>query len=226
MSGDRVCVTNDVASLRSCTNEDGTPRRAVAGYLCAMHLTKLDAALTDADPLVRHMLEDGGNGIRDTNVGGGTRSHESSIPIPESRLLSSWIVAAMSNAIAVLAGNTTVDLTYLDHRGSLPAGAETISLASEVAHLQTCRDELIGTPLGAEAAVRLTRVVQSAYIRFPLVETRRRIVGVRCRQCGLDTLDWRPPLMYRGDVVIRCENCGNEEPQSWLEQYAAIVEFR
>lgn len=226
MSGERVCITNDVDGLSSCTHDDGTPRLAFRGYLCRVHLEKLDTALVDVDPLVSHMLEDGGNGIRDTNIGGGTRSHESTVPIPESRLLASWIVAAMSNAIAVLAGNTSIDLTYLDHRGSLPPGATSISLASEVAHLERCRDELIGTPRGAEAAVRFTRVVQSAYRRFPLVETRRRVLGVRCQACGLDTLDWRPPLMVRDDVTIECASCGNTESQSWLEQYAAIVEFR
>lgn len=249
------CITNDVPDLRSCTIKgvhrswcDGyarrwdrergrvvidvehecpgcEPRPAEAGRLCYDHLAKLDDGLHTAPALVSFMLEDGSNGVRDTNTGGGGGSHESAWTLSESRIHASWVIAAMTNTNDVLAGRPDVDLTFLDHRGGLTPGAQTADLTFAASHLMAERDELISSPRGAEAAVRLTQVIGAAYRRFPLEETERKIVGIRCESCRQARLRWRPPLMYRDDVVIRCDACGHTERQEWLEQYTAIMQL-
>lgn len=252
MSGDRACVTNLVPGLRPCTVRgehqqwcDGharrwdpkagrtvildaecsgcLPRPAELGYLCLSHLMKLDAALDSSADLVAFMLLDGSNGIRDTNAGGSAGGHESAWTLTESRVYASWVVAAFSNTTAVLDGDDDVDITSLDHRNGLAAGAQTADLRYVVGHVQAERDNLIDTVRGSEAAVRLTDVVHRAYARFPLEETERRVTGVRCPQCSQARLTRRPPLMFRDDIVITCEACGHTEPPEWLEQYAGLM---
>lgn len=251
MSGDRVCVTNTMDDIRSCTIRgehlsrcDGyarrwdrqigravildsectgcLPRPAEVGYLCYDHLVRLDSALDVAADLVGFMLLDGTNGIRDTN-GGGSGGYESSWTLTESRVHASWVVAAFSNTTAVLDDDADIDLRFLDHRHGLAPGARSADLRLVVGHIQAERDTLIGTLRGAEAAVRLTDVVHRAYVRFPLEETERRITGVRCPKCGQARFVRRPPLMFRDDVEIRCEGCGHTERQEFLEQYAGIM---
>lgn len=279
MSGARVCVTNTIADLRSCTvggehlshcdgharrydREAGRtvitdqpcrgclPRPAEVGHLCFDHVTKLDAALAEVTELVRFAWEDGSNGIRDTNTGGSAGGASPNWTIPESRLMAGWIAAAMTNAIDVLDrrdldvfrtiacsdGTTrrylvregkTIDLTYLDEANRLPLGASARTVGHVVEQLRirldAGRDELISTPRGAEAAIRMTMVVQAAYAKFPLEETEHRVAGVRCPQCKEPRLVWKPPLMHRGDVVIRCDACGHRERQEWLEQYSSVL---
>lgn len=249
------CITNDVPDMRSCTVKDVhrqwcdgyarswnrdtgqlevrydrqcrgcEPRRAEVGRLCYDHIVKLDEALRDVTPLVTFMLEDGSNGIRDTNGEGGTSSHESSWTLSESRIQVSWIIAAATNAIDVLAGDVEgIDLSFLEHRAGLAPGQRTADLTYASTYLSANRDDLIATPRGAEAAVRFADVVQRAYARFPLVETRHRIAGIRCEQCRQAQLEWRPPLMFRDDVVIECASCGWTERQEWLEQYRSIMQ--
>lgn len=249
------CITNDVPGMRPCTVKgrhrqwcDGyarrwnpkrrrieidvdrectgcEPRPAEVGRLCYDHLVKFDDALDTVTELVAFMLEDGSNGVRDTNTGGGTSSHESSWTIPESRVHASWVIAAMTNTVDVLAGRADVDLTFLDHRHGLTPGAQTADLTYATTHLQANRDELIADPRGAEAAVHLTRVIGAAARRFPLVEAEHRIAGVRCDKCRRALLMWKPPIMQRGDVEIRCDGCGWTERQEWLEQYASIMQM-
>jgi hypothetical protein len=253
MSGERVCVTNLVPGMRPCTvrgehrqhcdgharrydTRAGTtvtldadcpgclPRPAEVGYVCLSHLMKLDAALDCAADLVAFMLLDGSNGIRDTNSGGSAGGHESAWTLTESRVHASWVIAAFTNTTRVLDGDDDgLNLEFLDHRGGLTPGATAADLRFVVGHVQAERDTLIGTIRGAEAAVRLTDVVHRAYARFPLEETERRVVGVRCPQCGQARLTRRPPLMFRDDILVTCDACGHTEPPEWLEQYAGLM---
>lgn len=260
MTGVRVCATNLVPDLRSCTvrgahtdactgrarrwNPDTgrieqtdavctgcVPREAEPGtWMCYSHLTKFDHALDDVVELVRLMWTENSNGIRDTNEGGGGGSSAPAWTMLESRTMSSWIIASARNALDVLYGVPDVNLTYLDGRRGIPTDATARTVHRKVwrlaEELRTRRDDLIGTVRGAEAAIRFTAVVQAAYRKFPLVEAEHRIVGIRCPVCQEARLVWTPPLMQRGDVVIRCEECGNTEPQSWIEQYSAIAQMR
>lgn len=246
MTERHACITNLMPDVRSCTvlgehrtwcdgfARDRTgrildtecrgcvPRPAEFGHLCYSHIVRLDAALDVAPRLVGFMLEDGTNGIRDTNGGGGG-GYESQWTLTESRVHASWVIAAFTNTTAVLDGDADVDLTFLDHRGGLTPGARSADLRYVVGHVQAERDALITTVKGAEAAVRLTDVVHRAYVRFPLEETERRIAGIRCPKCAQARLLRRPPLMFRDDVVITCAGCGHTESQEWLEQYAGVM---
>lgn len=133
MSGHRVCITNSIPDLRSCTVRgehlshcDGhgrrydagagrtvitddectgcVPRPAEVGQLCYDHVTKLDAALSAVTELTTFLWEDRSNGIRDTNSGGGASAGGPRWPLAESRLRAQWIAATMSNAAAILDG--------------------------------------------------------------------------------------------------------------------------
>jgi hypothetical protein len=206
------------------------PRPAEAGYLCYSHLAKFQAALDSAPGMVAIMWEDRTNGIRDANSGGGGHAGPS-WPLVESRILAGWIVAALNNAEKVLNDehDDTVDLRVVDDR-SLPSSS-TVAEARRYARagasrLDLFRDDLLGSKRGSEAAVRLTAFVADAYRRFPTTERARRVAGIRCPACQQAQLVWTPPLMHRGDVVIRCANCRHEEPQEWLEQYAAVLQLR
>jgi hypothetical protein len=245
----RHCITNSMPTVRSCTvagehraHCDGharavdaetgrttiltkactgcLPRPAHRGYLCYDHITKLDYALDDVVELVAFMRLEQSNGIRDTNDGGGGSAGPSWV-LPESRIMTQWVNASMANAMAVLRGSTEVDFTYLDGQGHLYGDVNERRNA-----LQVGLDDLIGTPLGAEAAVHMTRSIQRAYSKFPLVETEHNIVGIRCPNCSQARLKWIPPLMHKGDVVIRCAGCQHIERQQWLEQYASVMQLR
>jgi Zn ribbon nucleic-acid-binding protein len=255
VTGARVCVTNTLPDVRSCTiagehlaSCDGrgrrydptthlsvpttsactgcVPRPAKAGYLCESCLSKLTAAIAEVHQLVAFMWEDASNGIRDTNSGGGTGGAVASWPLTEARVYVAWIIAAMRNASAVLDGRTDLDLTYLDgpRRADPTVVDGTIPGLRHV--LDVGRDDLIATEYGAEVAVRMTRVIQAAYVKFPLEERERHIAGIRCPSCSRSELMWSPPLYFRGDVLIRCSACGHTEPQSYLEQYAAVLQSR
>lgn len=205
------------------------PRPAERGHLCYDHTVKLDAALVDVQELVVFMWHDGGNGIRDTNDGGhGTT--KPSWPLTEARIMVSWITASMRNAVAVLDGRRDIDLTYLDGRQGIARDGEAWAVDSTVPGLRDRLtyglDTLIGTRYGAEAAIRMTRTIQRAYSKFPLVETEHRIVGIRCANCSQARLVWAPPLMHKGDVTIRCEACQHIERQEWLEQYRSLLQLR
>lgn len=229
------------------------PRPAEVGYLCYDHVVKLDAALREVDELVAFMIEDASNGVRDANSGGGTASSGPRWPLSEARIRSQWIAAALRNAVDVLNGRDqdewwtitcsdgtrrrflarearAIDLTELDRARLIPLEAtpeEAAAIVRDLADwLAVDRDKLAAIPFGAEAAVRAVAVIQAGYATFPLVEAEHRIVGIRCPNCQQPQLVWTPPLMQRGDVVIRCGACGHREPQSWLEQYAAIMQLR
>jgi len=253
VTGGRVCVTNTLPDLPACTIPgshrvtcDGfarkwdvdtnqvvvttrpckgcAPRPAVAGYLCESCLTKLDAALDNVHELVAFMWQDNSNGVRDANEGGGRTGVTPNWTLNESRVMVAWVIASMRNAAAVLDGRDDIDLTYLDGPRLADPGQVDGTIPGLRLRLHVGRDDLISTPYGAEAAVRMTKTIQRAYAKFPLQERQRRIAGVRCPACSRSALVWSPPLYFRGDVVITCTNCGHTEPQSFLERYAEIMQ--
>jgi hypothetical protein len=206
------------------------PRPAEVGRLCYDHLAKLEQAFSDVHELVWHLWTEPSNGVRDVNdrVSGGAGP---SWPIPDSRVHASWIVASMRNAVEVLLHEAddqpTIDLRRIDaSRGLSPstsnAAAGTL-LRQLRAAMEVDRDVLIGRARGAEAAVRFVQTVQAALWKFPLVERKHRVVGLRCPECSLTRMMWTPPLMHQGDVVIVCDNCKATRPQKWLERYAEVV---
>jgi hypothetical protein len=205
------------------------PREAEVGYLCYSHVAKFTNALDVAPTLVETMWNDRTNGVRDTNEGGGGGAAGPRWPLIESRILSWRIIASLLNAERVLNGDDTVDLRLIDTK-ALPADASTREArryaTAGAARLDLHRDDLLSTKRGSEAAVRFQTIVQGAYTKFPQVESSHRIAGIRCPKCHRSELVWRPPLMHRGDVVIKCDHCMHEEPQEWLEQYAAVLQLR
>jgi Zn ribbon nucleic-acid-binding protein len=273
MSGARECITNTIPDVPSCVVHgahrsycDGFARRydvearrtvitdrpcrgcvpapAEVGHLCYSCLTKLDAALTDVDEVTTFMWEDGSNGVRDSNDGGSS-GVTPNWTMTESRVMVSWIVAAMRNALALIdhldedaywtvtctdgtsrrwlaRAARVIDLTYLDGAGTVNRAVVTRGIPAVRQRIEVGRDDLIATPFGAEAAVRMTKTIQRAYAKFPLVEPRRRIAGIRCPNCSRSRLMWSPPLMFRGDVTVTCDECGHVEPQSYLERFAEV----
>lgn len=160
----RVCVTNLVPDLRSCTVHgqhlahcDGharrwnarterldildsecrgcVPRPAEAGYLCYDHLVKFDNAVEEATELVAFIWEDGGNGVRDANDGGSAGAGPR-WPLTEARIRAEWIAAALDNTARTY-WLDDVDLTYLDARNLIPTGSTAAYAAAVVRELAT-----------------------------------------------------------------------------------------
>ncbi|MBF4578942.1 hypothetical protein [Frigoribacterium sp. VKM Ac-2530] len=71
-------------------------------------------------------------------------------------------------------------------------------------------DAWVSRPEGAEEAVRFTRAVRGALRSFPTTEDPHRVPRVRCPQCELLSLMWRPPVLAGDSVRIDCRNpeCG------------------
>jgi Zn ribbon nucleic-acid-binding protein len=209
------------AECRGCV-----PRPAHVGRLCFDHVMKLDAALEHVVEIVAFMWADRTNGVRDTNGGGGGLPSQR-WPLLESSTLASWVVASMLNAWRVVFEDTELDLHFVDGRASIAPDATFGPLVARVRSLQTLldgdRDAIAADRRGAEGLVRFTRYVQQAYAKFPIDEREHSIVGVRCPACQQARLIWRPPLMFRGDVVVECDACGHTETQAYLEQYVAIL---
>lgn len=70
-----------------------------------------------------------------------------------------------------------------------------------------CRlQRLYETPRVARALLRLVDAVVATLRRFPLEERAHRVEHVRCRKCGMLTLEWRPPLDFDRPVTVTCVN--------------------
>ena len=61
-------------------------------------------------------------------------------------------------------------------------------------------------PIAARRLVGLCSRVSNALQRFPLEMRAHLVEHVKCRRCGLVTLEWRPPLDYFDAITVLCTN--------------------
>lgn len=214
------------------------PRPAEHGLVCSAHFSKIENALEYLDgnrllvDLVTHLwsIESGGTAPESEGSSGSLSSTR--WPLAESRIIASQIVAEMISVVVAHASDwgkpePRFHLAMSVFEGiHSAASVETVAFVVRplVDYLEEIVLEAIGKRHGAKRVVSLVDTVQGALRRFPLVETKPRMVpGVRCPKCRRIGMLWQPPLYQDDDVVIRCGKCGNEESQEWLESYVANV---
>lgn len=84
--------------------------------------------------------------------------------------------------------------------------------------------DIVTSPDGARAAVELYREVQRVQRKWPAVDRAHRVPYVKCRACKKLGLVYKPPLEYRGDIVVQCRFCHAVEPYELMLLDAMVLE--
>lgn len=237
--GDDGRILRDAAgrALREYVECTGCmPRPASTGQLCEAHQLKVEQALEyDADQrlvlvdLVTHMwsIESGGVADDNTKVSGAFGSQWT---LSESHILANAIYQELASTAVAIAIDERIPEPRFSPAASILDGFA-IDLDVDIVGI-LIRDlvEWIAAHTAAakhrhtaERMVRLVNITQAALMKFPLVDVEHRVPFVRCPNCARMTMVWRPPLMAFDDVLVKCERCGHEEDQAWLESYIAAV---
>lgn len=84
--------------------------------------------------------------------------------------------------------------------------------------------EWVNDEQGARDALRFARAAERAYRNHETRERPHRIPTVRCPRCSQKTLVWLPPVFFRSEVSVSCQNdaCGHDLTQTALEAIADI----
>lgn len=82
----------------------------------------------------------------------------------------------------------------------------------------------VSTASGARDAIQFARAAERAYRDHEVRERPHKIPTVRCPHCGQKTLVWLPPVFFRSEVTVTCQNdtCGRDLTQSAFEVIADI----
>lgn len=216
------------------------PRPAELGMLCDSHLVKMRQLFArDADEghgltmvdLVTHLWSIESAGVRDDNAGGSAGKPGSRWTLSESHIMANAIYSDAAAAAVSFAVDLRIDEPEFSAAASILSGF-VIDLDVDIvgvliddlfAWLHEHAEKAITHPVSAERVVRLTQTVQAAMVRFPLVDTEHHVPYVRCPECAHMTMEWRPPLTYLDDVLVKCSNCGAEADQDWLEWYIHTI---
>ena len=155
----------------------------------------------------------------------------SSWTLSESHILANAIYADAAAAAVAFANDLGIDEPEFSPAASILDGFA-IDLDVDIVGVLVARlfewlnvwaDSATRYAHSAERVVRLTNTVQSAMRSFPLVDTEHHVPYVRCPKCAHMSMEWRPPLMFADEVVIKCANCGAVASQDWLEAYIHAV---
>lgn len=207
------------------------------GILCHAHVLKLEHALErDSDgrlvlvDLVTHMWSIDSGGVRDDNDRVST-AYGSQWPLSESHILANFVYMELAATAVAFAVDLKIDEPTWSAAATITDGFVVdldvdivgILVGRLVDWLAAHAPRAVKRKHSAEAVVRMIAVVQNALAKFPLVDLEHRVPFVRCPGCARMTMTWRPPLMAFDDVVIKCERCGHEETQDWLEHYIDAV---
>lgn len=213
------------------------PRKATTGLLCESHVMKLEHAL-DHDTashrvlvdLVTHMWSIQSGGVRDDNdkiaAAFGSRW-----TLSESHIQANAVYMELAATAVAFAIDLRIPEPEFSAAASIMSGFA-IDLDVDIVGVITRRlvdwleehyPAAVKRRHSAEAVVRMIGVVQTALAKFPLTDLEHRVPFVRCPGCARMTLTWKPPLYYEDEVIVKCERCGHEEDQDWLEFYIQTV---
>lgn len=216
------------------------PRDAELGMLCESHVAKMRQLFArDADEghgltmvdLVTHLWSIESAGVRDENSGGSAGKPGSRWTLSESHIMANAIytdaaatAVAFANDLRIAEPEFSAAASILDGF-SLDLDVDIVGVLIDdlFAWLHDNAEHAIMHQHSAERVVRLTQTVQAAMVRFPLVDTLHHVPYVRCPECAQMRMEWRPPLTYLDDVIVKCSNCGHEADQDWLEAYIHAV---
>lgn len=199
-----LCVTTDMHGrtctirdhhLNTCDNPDCKgclPRPAEVGMLCYVCWTKFEAALSEVVDVVTHLRSITKAATSDAP---GKTQFGPSVIVPVT-----WQAADnIRVALAMVAG-------FPAH--PIPSTATLQEVARDVSRLveSIVPEQVVARQVGAEAAVRLYRQMQTSMALQQRSERARRIRWVRCRECGLESLLMQPPLEKLDDLSVVCTN--------------------
>lgn len=213
------------------------PRQAEHGLLCGSHFAKADDIVAYHEgrlllvDLVTHLWSIESSGVTDDNDRV-TGAFGSKWPISESRILASQIYMDLASAAVGFANDWKAPEPEWHPAGNMLEGlntgasVETVGFIVErlVQFVDQNIEQMIGKRRGAEGLVRAIATVQSALRRFPLVETKPRLVpGVRCPVCLKIGMLWQPPIYFEDEVRVTCSRCGNSQTHEWLDAYVQNI---
>ncbi|QPE04113.1 hypothetical protein IT882_13015 [Microbacterium schleiferi] len=81
-------------------------------------------------------------------------------------------------------------------------------------------DRLLALEHTARLAVAYYRAAQVALRKFPFAEERHAVAYAVCRDCGMRSLERRPPLTYLEPITVKCRN-----PACGAVFHPALVEY-
>lgn len=199
-------VDGSLASCPGCL-----PQPARYGLACASCRERFEAAVSCAVDLVLHLR----SGKRSFEpVGSAIRARSGPrFPLPHA-----WLVADEIWAALYALASQVDPLAFLDMikggtgRAHLGARATPLlvrdALELAVALVRSSARAVLEQPKTAHLAVAFYRKVQQALAMFPMEDPSRTVAYARCRECGQQTLERRPPLQYLEPITVRCSNPG------------------
>jgi len=213
------------------------PRRADRGMLCQAHTLKLDHSLDHDETgqrvlvdLITHLWSIESGGIRDDNDRVST-AKGSQWPLSASHLSANEIYTYLASTCIAFANDLRIPEPEFSAAASILDGflndmdVDIVGVLTRrlLEYIEENQAAAVKHKHSAETVVRMIGVIQTAMAKFPLVDLEHRVPFVRCAACSRMTLTWKPPLMNADDVVVKCERCGHEENQDWLEAYIEVV---
>ncbi|SDT22157.1 hypothetical protein SAMN04489834_3125 [Microterricola viridarii] len=227
-----VCLTNDIPNLRSCTvrdqhqahcngfawrydraleidmptNDECTgclPRQAEHGLLCWSCWMRVTEAWSKAHDMITHLRSvDRAQQIDN----GGVRADPGwVIPVP--------ITWRMADELIMLLGHPAPGFPS-------DAVVEEIDVITERFIDDLDPEVWVSRPAGAEDALRFVVLMQTAIAGHPMDDREHRVVNVRCPECRLKALLWKPPLEAGDELDVTCTNCGYEMDHN---RYEAVM---
>jgi len=237
-----ICVTNHMDGrscivrgyhLNSCAWINGQaadecagclPRPAETGLLCRSCFEKFGQSLDIAVDMLSH--------LRSIDRGSQIAGEVRSTTVAQPTYPASWqeadalwkLLASVAIGWSMDTGNEepewpgwtglTIGFTF-SATPQMVADA-TSGLVDWIAPVETARRHM-----GAQAAVRFYREMQRATFAYPLAERESVIKHIKCRNCQQKTLVYLPPLAYREEIGIRCDNC-----QHWWDPQFIGIDMR
>lgn len=206
-------IAYDARNVRAVECKGCLPQPATRGLLCESCFERHEAALDVAVDLITHLRS-----IERAAVPDGPPVH--SKPGPRMILPTSWLTADATWAELRELAFRVDSLEFLDmvrggtnaYQLGVLATIEQVRDAVELAVgvVRADGDRLLGDAHTARLAVAFYRQVQRALSMFPFEERAHAVAYARCRECGQQTLERRPPLEYLDPITVRCVNrdCG------------------
>lgn len=203
------CVMRGQHQL-TCLDDDCEgclPRRAEVGYLCQHCYEKLDEALRQTVALIEH--------LRSATIG----------KAPSTDRVSSSMAWTLPGPEEWRAADELMEGLGARPIPSTATLSEARALARDAVAGWGDIQQKVSSAVGAVRGIEYFRRFQTVKARYPSEEAERPLPYLRCRNCGLRSLQRRSPIDYLDDVEVVCPACKHRHDWwEFLDDSADVVQ--